>query len=33
VKVGDSERKIKATGRLWIYIGGRLHSYKVFDFL
>src|SRR3954451_24567831 len=32
VKVRDSERKIKATGRLWIYFGDYLHQYNVFDF-
>jgi transposase len=32
VKVRDSERKIKATGRLWIYFGDYLHAYNVFDF-
>jgi hypothetical protein len=32
VKVRDSERKIKATGRLWIYFGDYLHPYNVFDF-
>lgn len=32
VNVRDSERKIKATGRLWIYFGDYLHSYNVFDF-
>src|SRR4051794_8277230 len=32
VKVRDSERKIKATGRLWIYFGDHLHRYNVFDF-
>jgi transposase len=32
VKVRDSERKIKATGRLWIYFGDYLHRYNVFDF-
>jgi transposase len=32
VKVRDSERKIKATGRLWIYFGDHLHPYNVFDF-
>jgi transposase len=32
VKVRDSERKIKATGRLWVYIGDHLHPYTVFDF-
>jgi transposase len=32
VKVRDSERKIKATGRLWIYYGDHLHPYNVFDF-
>jgi transposase len=32
VKVRDSERKIKATGRLWIYYGDHLHRYNVFDF-
>jgi transposase len=32
VKVRDSERKIKVTGRLWIYMGDYLHTYNVFDF-
>lgn len=32
VKVRDSERKIKVTGRLWVYIGDHLHPYNVFDF-
>jgi transposase len=32
VKVRDSERKIKATGRLWIYLGDYLYPYNVFDF-
>jgi len=32
VKVRDSERKLKVTGRLWIYFGNYLHSYNVFDF-
>jgi transposase len=32
VKVRDSERKIKALGRLWIYSGDHLHPYNVFDF-
>ena len=32
VKVRDSERKLKATGRLWIYYGDHLHPYNVFDF-
>jgi transposase len=32
VKVRDSERKIKATGRIWIYFGDYLHPYDVFDF-
>ena len=32
VKVRDSERKIKVTGRLWIYFGDHLHPYNVFDF-
>jgi hypothetical protein len=32
VKVRDSERKIKATGRLWFYFGNYLHPYNVFDF-
>jgi transposase len=32
VKVRDSERKIKATGRLWIYFGDYLYPYNVFDF-
>jgi transposase len=32
VKVRDSERKLKATGRLWIYFGDHLHRYNVFDF-
>lgn len=32
VKVRDSERKIKALGRLWIYFGDYLHQYNVFDF-
>jgi transposase len=32
VKVRDSERKIKVTGRLWIYFGDYLYPYNVFDF-
>src|SRR3954467_6268890 len=32
VKVRDSERKIKATSRLWIYFGDYLHPYNVFHF-
>jgi transposase len=32
VKVRDSERKIKVTGRLWIYFGDYLQPYNVFDF-
>jgi transposase len=32
VKVRDSERKIKATGRLWIYFGDSRHPYNIFDF-
>lgn len=32
MKVRDSERKIKATGRLWIYFGDYLHPYNIFDF-
>ena len=32
VKVRDSERKIKATGRLWIYFGDHLHPFNVYDF-
>jgi transposase len=32
VKVRDSERKIKALGRLWIYFGDYLYPYNVFDF-
>ena len=32
VKVRDSERKIKATGRLWIYWGDFLYPFNVFDF-
>lgn len=32
VNVRDSERKIKATGRLWIYFGDYLYRYNVFDF-
>jgi hypothetical protein len=32
VKVRDSERKIKATGRLWIDFGDHPHRYNVFDF-
>jgi transposase len=32
VKVRDSERKIKAPGRLWIYFGDYLYPYNVFDF-
>jgi transposase len=32
VKVRDSERKIKATGRIWIYSGDYLYPYNVFDF-
>jgi hypothetical protein len=32
VRVRDSERKIKVTGRLWIYFGDYLYSYNVFDF-
>src|SRR6516165_760120 len=32
VKVRDSERKIKATGRLWIYWGDFRYPFNVFDF-
>jgi transposase len=32
VKVRDSERKIKVTGRLWFYFGNYLHPYNIFDF-
>jgi transposase len=32
VKLRDSERKIKVTGRLWIYIGNSQHPYNIFDF-
>jgi transposase len=32
VKVRDSERKIKITGRLWIYYGDHLQPYNIFDF-
>jgi transposase len=32
VKVRDSERKIKATGRIWISFGDYLYPYNVFDF-
>jgi transposase len=32
VNVRDAERKIKATGALWIYFGDYLHPYNVFDF-
>ena len=32
VKVRDSERKIKATGRLWIYWGDFQYPFDVFDF-
>jgi transposase len=32
LNVRDSERKIKATGRLWIYIGDHLQPFNVFDF-
>jgi transposase len=32
VKVRDSERKIKVTGRLWIYFGDYLYPYNIFDF-
>jgi transposase len=32
VKVRDSERKIKVTGRLWIYFGDHLHPFNVYDF-
>jgi transposase len=32
VKVRDSERKVKATGRIWIYFGDYLYPYNVFDF-
>ena len=32
VKVRDSERKVKATGRIWIYFGNYLYPYNVFDF-
>jgi transposase len=32
VNVRDSERKIKVTGRLWVYLGDYLHPYNVFDF-
>ena len=31
-RCGTRERKIKATGRLWIYFGDHLHRYNVFDF-
>ena len=32
VKVRDSERRIKVTGRLWIYWGDFQHPFNVFDF-
>jgi len=32
LNVRDSERKIKATGWLWIYIGDHLEPFNVFDF-
>jgi transposase len=32
VKVRDSERKIKATGRLWIYWGDFRYPFNVYDF-
>ena len=32
VKVRDSERKIKVTGRLWIYWGDFRYPFNVFDF-
>lgn len=32
VKLRDSERKLKATGRLWVYMGDFLYPYNVFDF-
>ncbi len=32
VKLRDSERKLKATARLWIYRGDFRHPYNVFDF-
>ena len=32
VKVRDSERKIKATGRLWLYFGDHTQPHNVFDF-
>jgi transposase len=32
VKVRDSERKLKATGRLWIYWGDFHYPFNVFDF-
>jgi hypothetical protein len=32
VKVRDSERKIKAAGRLWIYWGDFQYPFNVFDF-
>jgi len=32
VKVRDSERKIKVTGRLWIYWGDFQYRYNLFDF-
>jgi transposase len=32
VKVRDSERKIKAQGRLWVYYGDSRHPYNLFDF-
>jgi transposase len=32
VNVRDSKRKIKVTGRLWVYLGDYLHPYNVFDF-
>jgi len=32
VKVRDSERKIKITGRLWIYFGDHLQPSNIFDF-
>jgi transposase len=32
VKVRDTRRKVKATGRLWAYLGDHRHPYNVFDF-
>jgi transposase len=32
VKVRDARRKIKATGRLWVYIGDHAQPFNVFDF-